>query len=47
MTNLLATAAVLAAAAAPSPSPSEFTTKIDNPYWPMRPGARTSASEGG
>jgi hypothetical protein len=38
MTNLLATAAVLAAAAAPAPS--DFTTKIDNSWWPMRPGAR-------
>src|SRR5687767_9732210 len=38
MTNLFATAAVLAAAAAPAPA--DFTTKIDNPYWPMRPGSR-------
>jgi hypothetical protein len=22
------------------PSPSEFTTRIDNPYWPMSPGTR-------
>ena len=22
------------------PVPSEFTTRIDNPYWPMRPGSR-------
>src|SRR5687768_974824 len=38
MTNLFATAAVLAAAAASAPA--DFTTKIDNPYWPMRPGTR-------
>jgi hypothetical protein len=22
------------------PAPSEFTTEIDNPYWPMKPGSR-------
>jgi hypothetical protein len=38
MTNLLA---VLAAATAASvPAPADFTTRIDNPWWPMRPGAR-------
>ena len=21
-------------------SPADFTTKIDNPYWPMKPGTR-------
>ena len=38
MTALFATAAALAAAAAPAPA--DFTTKIDNPYWPMKPGTR-------
>ena len=44
MTNLLAILAV--AAALPHGSepvnlnPADFTTKIDNPYWPMRPGSR-------
>jgi hypothetical protein len=38
MMTLLATAAAVAAAAAPAPA--DFTTKIDNPYWPMRPGSR-------
>ena len=27
-------------AAAQMPGPDSFTTKIDNPYWPMRPGSR-------
>jgi hypothetical protein len=36
-----AAALVLAApAAAQAPDPADFTTKIDNPYWPMRPGSR-------
>ena len=26
--------------------PADFTTKIDNPYWPMRPGSRWVYSEG-
>ena len=26
--------------AAGPPKPAEFTTKIDNPWWPMRPGSR-------
>ena len=38
MSSLLTTAAVLAAAAAPAPA--DFTTRIDNPYWPMKPGSR-------
>ena len=38
MSSLLLTAAALAAAAAPAPA--DFTTKIDNPYWPMKPGSR-------
>jgi hypothetical protein len=38
MNTLLTTAAVLAAAAAPAPS--DFTTRIDNPWSPMRPGSR-------
>jgi hypothetical protein len=38
MTALLATAAALAAAAVPAPA--DFTTTIDNPYWPMKPGTR-------
>ena len=38
MSSLLLTAAALAAAAAPAPA--DFTTRIDNPYWPMKPGSR-------
>ena len=38
MSSLLITAAALAAAAAPAPA--DFTTRIDNPYWPMKPGSR-------
>ena len=38
MMNALATAAAIAAAAAPAPA--DFTTRIDNPWWPMRPGSR-------
>jgi len=37
MSLLPIAAAALAMAA---PNPSDFTTKIDNPYWPMRPGMR-------
>jgi hypothetical protein len=37
MTLLPIAAAALAFAA---PNPSDFTTRIDNPYWPMRPGMR-------
>jgi hypothetical protein len=48
MRRLLLTSAALAAiaipgageAAAQMPGPDSFTTKIDNPYWPMRPGSR-------
>jgi hypothetical protein len=48
MRRLLLTSAALAAiaipgageAAAQMPDPDSFTTKIDNPYWPMRPGTR-------
>ena len=41
----LAALAVLATTwlAAPAPAtadPADFTTRIDNPYWPMRPGSR-------
>ncbi|MGZ8647599.1 MAG: hypothetical protein ACXW08_03025 [Solirubrobacteraceae bacterium] len=39
MTGLVAVAAVAAAFAGGAGSDS-FTTRIDNPYWPMRPGAR-------
>jgi hypothetical protein len=47
---LLATAAVAAAGcgsdddskekAPKAPDPADFTTRIDNPYWPMAPGSR-------
>jgi hypothetical protein len=37
MSLLPIAAAALAMAA---PNPSDFTTRIDNPYWPMRPGMR-------
>ena len=37
MSLLPIAAAALAFAA---PNPSDFTTRIDNPYWPMRPGTR-------
>jgi hypothetical protein len=48
MRRLLLTSVALAAiaipgageAAAQMPGPDSFTTKIDNPYWPMRPGSR-------
>ena len=48
MRRLLLTSAALAAiaipgareAAAQMPGPDSFTTEIDNPYWPMRPGSR-------
>jgi hypothetical protein len=48
MRRLLLTSAALAALAVPGageaaaqmPGPDSFTTKIDNPYWPMRPGSR-------
>jgi hypothetical protein len=50
MRRLLLTSALLAmlvlvgptgqARAAQSPDPANFTTRIDNPYWPMRPGTR-------
>jgi hypothetical protein len=50
MRRLLLTSALLAmlvlvgptgqASAAQSPDPANFTTRIDNPYWPMRPGTR-------
>jgi hypothetical protein len=49
MRRLLTTSAALAAIAIPGvgdaaaqrmPAPDSFTTKIDNPYWPMRPGSR-------
>ena len=36
----LVLAALPAAAGAQAPDPANFTTKIDNPYWPMRPGTR-------
>jgi hypothetical protein len=49
MISLLATAAALAAASAPTPA--DFSTRIDNPWWPMRPGSRwvyrETDSEGG
>src|SRR5918995_5360128 len=46
--RLLLTSAAVAAiaipgageAAAQMPGPDSFSTKIDNPYWPMRPGSR-------
>jgi hypothetical protein len=38
MINLLATAAAVAAVS--TPAPADFTTNIDNPWWPMRPGSR-------
>ena len=34
------TAIAFATLALAQPSPAEFSTKIDNPYWPMRPGTR-------
>ena len=51
MRTLLKTSGALAAIAAlgaagataqpnSAPAPAEFTTKIDNPWWPMRPGSR-------
>jgi hypothetical protein len=48
MRRLLLTSVALAATAIPGageaaaqmPGPDSFTTKIDNPYWPMRPGTR-------
>ena len=50
-TSLIAGLSLLAALAAPPPElprggepvtldPAQFTTRIDNPYWPMRPGTR-------
>jgi hypothetical protein len=36
MIALLTTVVALAGA----PDPSHFTTRIDNPYWPMKPGSR-------
>jgi hypothetical protein len=49
----VALAAAAPAAAAPIPQghehvaldPADFSTKIDNPYWPMRPGTRWIARE--
>jgi hypothetical protein len=38
MLSLITTAAVVAAASAPAPA--DFSTRIDNPWWPMRPGSR-------
>jgi hypothetical protein len=38
--TLLPIIAATVALAAPPPDPASFTTKIDNPYWPMRPGSR-------
>lgn len=32
--------AVAAQPIKPQPDPAELTTRIDNPYWPMRPGSR-------
>jgi hypothetical protein len=48
MRRLLLTSAAVAAiailgageAAAQMPGPDRFSTEIDNPYWPMRPGSR-------
>jgi hypothetical protein len=51
MRTILVTAGAVVALAAPGAAgapagaaqkldPAEFTTKIDNPYWPMRPGSR-------
>jgi hypothetical protein len=48
MRRLLLTSVALAAIAIPGageasaqmPGPDSFTTRIDNPYWPMRPGSR-------
>jgi hypothetical protein len=36
--SLLATVTALAAASVPAPA--DFSTRIDNPWWPMRPGSR-------
>jgi hypothetical protein len=36
----LATSAVAADGAAAGVDPADFTTRIDNPYWPMKPGSR-------
>src|SRR3954452_19366216 len=36
MIALLTTVVALAGA----PDPAHFTTRIDNPYWPMKPGSR-------
>ena len=38
----IALAAILATSifAPAAPAPADFTTRIDNPYWPMRPGSR-------
>jgi hypothetical protein len=33
------------AATAPVPAPSDFTTQIDNPYWPLKPGTRCVVRE--
>src|SRR5688572_12958193 len=55
-TSLVAGLSLLAALSQPPPGlpqggepvtldPSQFTTRIDNPYWPMRPGTRWISRE--
>jgi hypothetical protein len=39
------TAIAFAALSLAQPSPAEFSTRIDNPYWPMRPGTRWVSRE--
>jgi hypothetical protein len=49
ITSLLAAGVGALAVAAPAPAqldPADFTTKIDNPYWPMKPGSRWLYREG-
>lgn len=46
-TLLIAAAAAFALSAGPAEAqPTGFTTKIDNPYWPMTPGSRWVYREG-
>jgi hypothetical protein len=39
-TSAQSTTTPTSAATTPVPAPSDFTTQIDNPYWPLKPGTR-------